>query len=174
MGLLDEVLGGMAAGATGRGGAPKESGSMAGIAATLIPVVLAMLSQRSAEPRAGLSGGGVGDVLGGLLGSGAGAGAGGLGQILELFQRAGFGAQASSWVGTGANLPISPEAIAQVFGGGSLGQIAARAGLSEHETSAGLAHILPGIVDRLTPEGRIPAADSLESALGAFSQRLGG
>lgn len=36
--------------------------------------------------------------------------------LLEHFQRAGFGDQARSWVSTGRNLPIPPEAVEQVFG----------------------------------------------------------
>jgi hypothetical protein len=48
----------------------------------------------------------------------------------EQFQRAGFGEQARSWVGTGANQPISPDVISQVFGRRGLSQIATQAGLA--------------------------------------------
>ena len=43
---------------------------------------------------------------------------GGLQGLIEQFTRAGLGQQAASWVSTGQNLPISPEDLMKVFGGG--------------------------------------------------------
>ena len=58
----------------------------------------------------GLLGGG-GDVQGGL--GGMLEQHGGVGGLVEAFQKAGLGGVASSWVGTGANLPVSPDQITQ-------------------------------------------------------------
>jgi uncharacterized protein YidB (DUF937 family) len=129
---------------------------MAGTVMALLPVVLAMLNQRQ----------------GGSPAPGAATG-GGLGGILDQFQRAGYGEQARSWVGTGANLPISPDAIAQVFGRDGLAQIASRAGLSEQQTSAGLTEMLPEVVDRLTPQGSVPDLDGLAASVGDLERRFG-
>lgn len=120
----------------------------------------------------GSGGGGLGDVLGGLLGGGSGSAGGGLGGLLEQFQRAGFGAQAQSWVGTGQNEPISGEAVEQVFGPGALGEIARRAGLSVAETSQGLAQILPEVVDRVTPSGQVPDEGTLTASVASLIARL--
>jgi uncharacterized protein YidB (DUF937 family) len=97
---------------------------------SLLPVVLEILINRQ-----GGSGGGLANVLGGMLGGGGGnaaagglvgaalggllggsggtGGASGLGALLEQFQRAGFAEQATSWVGSGQNLPISPRSSAR-------------------------------------------------------------
>jgi uncharacterized protein YidB (DUF937 family) len=187
MGLLDDLLGQPAGGAgAGQSGSSlgsegrASSGGFGQIAAALLPVVMAMLSSRSGASRsvaarAGAgTGGGLGDILGQVLGGGSGAsGQGGLGDLLDQFQRAGFGDQARSWVGTGQNLPISPDALTQVLGRSGIAEIARRAGLSERETSDGLSQLLPEVVDRVTPRGEVPAEDDLVASVDSLTRRLG-
>jgi uncharacterized protein YidB (DUF937 family) len=123
----------------------------------------------------GGSTGGLGDLLGAMMGgqsSGAG-GMGGLGSILEKFQQAGMGDQVKSWVGTGQNLPISPDAIGQVFGSDALAKIARQTGLSEQDASQGLSQLLPEVVDHLTPNGQLPDLSQLSASVDALRQRLG-
>jgi uncharacterized protein YidB (DUF937 family) len=84
---------------------------MGAVMAALLPVVLAMLQSRGggapqANARAS-SGGGLGDILGQVLGGGTSSG-GGLADLLARFQAAGFGEQASSWVGTGRTCRSRP------------------------------------------------------------------
>lgn len=180
MGMLDDLLGaalggqGLGGPATGRGGMPSSSGLPAGLGggaiAALLPVLMPMLSQGGAQQ------GGLGGLLGQMLGGGGGASGGpggGLGGLLAQVERAGFGDQAKSWVGTGQNLPISPDAIGQIFGQGGLADIAQRAGLSPDEASAGLAHLLPAVVDHVTPQGALPSGGDLEGVLGGLLKRLG-
>ncbi|HPU79240.1 YidB family protein [Accumulibacter sp.] len=138
----------------------------------------------------GGQGGGLGDVLGGLLGgAGGNTGAGGvgavlggvlsgdtggLGRLLDQLQRAGFGEQVSSWVGNGQNLPISPAAIAQVFGGDALAQVAQQAGVSEAEASEGLSQLLPEVVDRVTPDGQVPNLEQLAASAAVLARQFSG
>jgi uncharacterized protein YidB (DUF937 family) len=155
---------------------------MGAILMALMPVVLGMLAKRGNAPQAGIGqgqgqgGGGLGDLIGGMLGGGAaaGGGAGGLGDLLERFQHAGFGEQAQSWVGTGQNLPIPADIIGQIFGSGSLSQIAQQAGLSEHEASEGLSQLLPEVVDRVTPGGQVPDLDQLSASVEALARQFRG
>ena len=70
-------------------------------------------------------------------------------------------------------MPISPDAIAKVFGRDGLSKIAAQAGLSEAETSAGLSELLPGVVDKLTPQGQMPDLDVLSQSVADLQRRLG-
>jgi len=187
MGLLDDILGGLAGQASGRAQpspAPRggQGGGMSNVLMTLMPIVLAMLSNRGAQgvppTRAGYApgaGGGLGDVLGQVLGGarGGGGAAGGLGGLLEQLQRAGFGEQASSWVGTGANKPVPPDAMPQIFGQEGIEQISRQAGLSEDEVSRGLSQLLPEVVDRMTPGGDVPDADALANSVDDLGRRLG-
>ena len=91
-------------------------------------------------------------ILGQVLGGGASAG--GLGGVLEKLNQGGYSQHAQSWVGSGQNLPLPRDAIRDVFGQGGLAKIAQQAGLSEDETSAGLAQLLPEVVNHVTPQGR--------------------
>jgi uncharacterized protein YidB (DUF937 family) len=179
MGFLDELLGGVMGGVGGqqRGGRPPQSSAAAGggaaqIMAALLPVVLSMLANRSGGPRSG--GGGLGDILGQVLGGGTASGAGsGLGGLLEQMQKAGFADQAKSWVGTGQNMPISPDAMREIFGKDGLEEIARRAELSPQETSEGLSQLLPEVVDRVTPGGHEPDFDELVRSVDGLRQRMG-
>lgn len=179
MGILDDLLGGVLSGAAGqqRGGRPPQGSATAGggtanIMMALLPVVLSMLASRGGGPRAG--GGGLGDILGQVLGGGNSSGAGGgLGGLLEQMQKAGFGNQARSWVGTDQNIPISPDAMGEIFGKDGLEEIARRAGLTREQTCEGLSQLLPEVVDRVTPGGHEPDLDQLVRSVDALRQRMG-
>jgi uncharacterized protein YidB (DUF937 family) len=181
MGLLDDLLGGLKGNAPSSGlGADRpvsntaSAGGMGPLLTALLPVVLSMLSSGAqAGNRGGGTGGGIGDVLSQVLGGRAGSGGGGLGGLLDQFQRAGFGAQAGSWVGTGANQPIPADALGKVFGEDGIAEIARRAGLSPDDTSRGLAQVLPEVVDHVTPDGQLPEGDKLLSSVDALTRRLG-
>jgi len=92
---------------------------------------------------------------------------GGLSGVLGKMQQAGYGQQAQSWIGTGQNMPIDPGALSQIFGHGQLGQLAEQFGLSPQQASDGLAHVLPQVVDQMTPQGQVPDnhSDLVQQAL---------
>ena len=48
---------------------------------------------------------------------------GGLHGLVERFQEAGLGNVISSWIGSGENVPITPEQVQEALGGGHLQQI---------------------------------------------------
>jgi uncharacterized protein YidB (DUF937 family) len=124
----------------------------------------------------------VGKAVGGQLGSAlAGAtggqgnlaqaviqwlGSGGLAQLTSGFQQAGLGDVVSSWIGRGANLPVSPDQLAAALGASQLGTLAKQAGLSPQAAAAQLSTLLPNLVDRLTPDGAVPQGGALEQGLG--------
>jgi uncharacterized protein YidB (DUF937 family) len=68
-----------------------------------------------------------------------------------------LGQQAQSWIGTGQNMPISPDVLSKILGQGQLGQIAQQFGIPPEEAAGGLAQALPNVVDQMTPDGQIPA-----------------
>lgn len=161
-GGLGDILGQVLGGGAQRGG----GGGMGDI----LGQVLGGGAQRG-------GGGGMGDILGQVLGGGASGGAsggtGGLGGLLEQMTRAGYGDQARSWVGTGQNMPIPPDALEQIFGRGGVAEIARQAGVSEADASRGLSELLPEVVDRVTPNGEVPDLDQLSASVGDLSRRLG-
>jgi uncharacterized protein YidB (DUF937 family) len=144
MGLLESVLGS----ALG-GGAPQQGGGGA-----LMSVIAAMLA--NGQPGAG-AGGGMG---------------GGLAGLIEQFQRSGQGDVISSWIGTGQNQDISPDQLGNVLGGDLLGQLTRQTGMGQGDLLGQLSQLLPQMVDRATPEGRVPEGGlgDIGAILGRFGQ----
>ena len=177
MGLLEDLVAGVLSGATGqqRETEPKPAASRGGagdVMTALLPVVLSMLASRGGGARSG--GGGLSDILGQVLGGGAPSGpSSGLGGLLEQMQRAGFGAQARSWVGSGQNEQITPDAVGQIFGKEGLEEISRRAGVTPEQTSHGLSQLLPEVVDRMTPGGQEPDFDELTKSVDDLRRRMG-
>lgn len=93
-------------------------------------------------------------------------GSGGLAQLTSAFQQAGLGNLVSSWIGTGANLPVSPDQLAGALGPDRLGALAKQAGLAPQAAAGQLATLLPALVDKLTPDGQVPQGGALEQGLG--------
>jgi uncharacterized protein YidB (DUF937 family) len=100
-------------------------------------------------------------------------GSGGLNSLLDGFRQQGRGDAVQSWVGTGANLPVSAEEVQASLGEGQIAEIAQHAGLSKDQTAGGLAALLPQVVDRLTPDGKLPDGASLAGLLQSFIARSG-
>jgi uncharacterized protein YidB (DUF937 family) len=86
---------------------------------------------------------------------------GGLGGLLGKLQESGLGDVAKSWVGSGQNQPISPSPLGSALGPSIIKALAEKTGMSEQEVSAQLSQVLPGFVDKLTPQGRLPTQDEL-------------
>ena len=94
-------------------------------------------------------------ALTGLLGQNSPVG--GLAGLVQTLQKNGLGEIVNSWVGTGKNLPVTPQQIQQGLGGDLLNQLAAKAGISTEAAGTQLASLLPDLVDKLTPTGKIEA-----------------
>ena len=136
MGLLDQI-GGAVGGALGQG-------KGGGIAAVLLPQLIAMLSKPGA-----------------------------LGNLTSAFQGAGLGNVLQSWLGTGQNLPISGDQVKQVLGSGTVADLAKSAGIGESETSNALAGLLPQVIDKLSPGGSMPSQGDLGGALASLGKMFG-
>lgn len=149
MGLLDGLLGAAMGALTQQGG---QQGAGSGAGGALLNIALQMLANQG-------QGQGQGGAMGGAMG--------GLGGLLQSLQGAGLGQVAQSWIGTGANLPISADQLSQVLGNERIGQIAQQLGLAPEHVSEQLAGMLPDVVDRLTPSGQLP-----EGGLGDPQQLL--
>jgi uncharacterized protein YidB (DUF937 family) len=86
---------------------------------------------------------------------------GGLQGLIQTFKEKGLGDAISSWISTGENQPVSGDQIQHALGGDFIQQIAQQLGSSRSEVSGGLANLLPDIIDKLTPSGKLPEGDQL-------------
>jgi uncharacterized protein YidB (DUF937 family) len=100
----------------------------------------------------------------GMLGSAGqqgGGGLGGLGGLMSKMQQSGLGDVMNSWVSTGQNMPISPDQLSSVLGNDALSGLAKQLGLGQGEVAGQLSQMLPQVVDKLTPNGQMPAGGDL-------------
>lgn len=81
---------------------------------------------------------------------------GGLTGLVDRFRQAGLGHVADSWVGTGPNQAIAPHQLERVFGGEQVEAMAQQSGMDRGQFLSELSQALPPVVDRMTPNGRIP------------------
>ena len=100
---------------------------------------------------------------------------GGVSGLAQAFAGKGLGNIVSSWIGTGANLPVSAEQITQVIGSEKIGAFAEKAGISPETASSKLADLLPGVVDKLTPNGEAPQqSDLMYTGMGLLGSLMPG
>jgi len=111
--------------------------------------------------RGGLGGGIGGAVLGAVLAHlmNNRTGTGGLSDMLDRLRGAGLGAQADSWVSSGPNQPVAPRDLERVFEPGQLDAWSQQTGVDRGGLLGMLSQALPGLVDALTPQGRLPERD---------------
>ena len=71
----------------------------------------------------------------------------------------------NSWVGSGQNQPVSPGQLGSALGSNTVKTLAQKSGLSEDELTKQLSQVLPEIIDKLTPNGRLPTVAELSQKM---------
>ncbi len=130
MGLLDSLLGQVAGQMFGGGTQQPQQGGMADL-------------------------GGMASVLGGLLADNGQYG--GLGGLASKFEQAGLGSAMNSWIGTGQNENVSGDQLHQALGDDVVSGLASKLGMNASTLLPLLVTMLPTIIDKLTPHGKVPA-----------------
>jgi len=80
---------------------------------------------------------------------------GSAGGLLAKLQEAGLGSQVSSWLGNGANLPLSADQLRTALGNEQVQQIANAIGLPTVKVLCVLSEHLPGTIDKMSPNGTL-------------------
>lgn len=106
-------------------------------------------------------------AISGLLGEGGGQ----LSGLLDKFGASGLGDTVQSWVGKGANLPVSADQIKSILGSEQISGVASKLGISSDDATAKIASVLPNVIDKLTPDGVVPDPDALAAKLTGFIKR---
>lgn len=90
---------------------------------------------------------------------------GGIEGLVKQFTSKGLGDIINSWVGTGKNLPITPQQVQQGLGNKAIADLAKKVGITSDEASSQLAKLLPQVVDKLTPGGNLPKGDLMAQGM---------
>jgi uncharacterized protein YidB (DUF937 family) len=85
----------------------------------------------------------------------------GLGGLIDQFQKKGLGDVVDSWVNRGQNKDVVPDQVSVALGGDVVDELSRRTGLSRDQVVAELARMLPNVVDKLTPDGRLPTRQEI-------------
>lgn len=80
---------------------------------------------------------------------------GGVQGIVSKLEQSGLGAQAKSWLGTGANQPVTASQIHQAFGPDTINALAQKFGVPADQIAKKLSEVLPQAIDKLSPNGQI-------------------
>ena len=154
MGRLGDLLGGLMGGSAGTAGGLGSGGSSLGglgggkgaLMAMLLPMAMQWVKR-----------------------------SGGVSSVLDRFQQTGYSQQAASWVSTGENESIAPQAINQVVGSDELSRLSQQLGVGADDVASGMAHILPQVVSHLTPQGEVPldADNRLDNGISTLDQLMG-
>lgn len=116
-----------------------------------------------------------GALLAALLGLMTNQQTGGFRGFLELFDRAGLGELANSWVARGANTPLSNHQTADALGADRIASLASSVGTPTATTTSALSYMIPAIVDKLTPDGVMTKNDDVLAMIGGYlSSSVGG
>jgi uncharacterized protein YidB (DUF937 family) len=76
--------------------------------------------------------------------------------MLQRFKQSGHGDAINSWIGPGQSQPIAPDQLHQALGPDAVNNLSRLTGTPENELLLELSRVLPGVVDKLTPHGRMP------------------
>ena len=98
--------------------------------------------------------------------SDAGGVLGGLGGLVNKLQQGGLGDVVNSWVGSGQNQPVSPGQLGSALGPSIMKTVSQLTGISEDDLAKQLSQVLPGLVDKLTPNGKLPTVAELSKMMG--------
>jgi uncharacterized protein YidB (DUF937 family) len=112
----------------------------------------------------------VGGVLKGILGQAEAGGMpavisaalaktdlGDLNGIVAKLQQGGLTDQVASWLGNGANLPVSANQLRDALGNQQVRQLATQLGLPIDDALKFLSEHLPQTVDQASPNGSLPS-----------------
>jgi len=97
---------------------------------------------------------------------------GGLGGIVAKLKASGLGEHADSWVGTGANKPVTSDQISGALGNANIAAMAQKLGINPQVAAAGLAAVLPAVIDHLTPKGQVEHGTDWSAAISTIKSKL--
>lgn len=86
----------------------------------------------------------------------------GLYKLVSQLEYGGLGRKVWSWIRQGSNQPVTGAELGNALGADKIEQLSRQTGRSEDRVTDELAQHLPRVIDRLTPDERIPGQADLE------------
>ena len=131
----------------------------------LLKIGASMIQNDSQESTTNLSTDLISNALGSLLGSNEDGGLD-LSSIVSNLSNGNLGEVVASWIGSGENQPIDPDATEELLGSDKLEEFAQNLGVDLETAKNSLAEVLPNLVDKATNEDESLASNLLEKVGG--------
>ena len=100
-------------------------------------------------------------------------GSGGLNGLISQFASKGLGDIINSWIGTGKNLPVSADQLQSVLGNDTVKNLASKLGMESGALTSQLTNLLPEVVNKLTPDGKVPEGDIMSKGMDMLGGMFG-
>jgi outer membrane protein OmpA-like peptidoglycan-associated protein/uncharacterized protein YidB (DUF937 family) len=95
---------------------------------------------------------------------------GGFQGFLDRFRAAGMQDALTSWLGNGENRSMTLSQLESVLGNNVLQQISARLDLAPAVVSTALGQLIPTVIDKLSPDGKLPQGSGIPEAILPYLQ----
>jgi len=86
----------------------------------------------------------------------------GLYKLVSQLESGGLGRKVWSWVCQGSNQPVTGAELGNALGADKIERLAQQTGTSQNHVTDELAEHLPRVIDRLTPDERVPGQADME------------
>lgn len=101
------------------------------------------------------------NMMGGIIEMFTSGETGGIQGIIKKLTEGGLGNVVNSWISKEPNKPVEPNQLENALGGDMMGKFASKMGVSSSEASSHLSKLLPTVIDKLTPDGKLPESGNL-------------
>jgi uncharacterized protein YidB (DUF937 family) len=88
--------------------------------------------------------------------------------LLDKLKFAGLDDTVKSWISRDENKPVTADQVKAALSSEEVGAVASKLGVSQDVAASKIAAVLPGLIDRLTPDGLVPDPDALAQKLTGF------
>ncbi len=97
---------------------------------------------------------------------------GGIQGLSQRSQGQGLGELVASWIGTGSNRSITADQVTELLGARRVESLGQGAGLAGPLAAGAIAALLPALIDKLTPDGRVPTGTETQQRGRAILREL--
>jgi len=89
----------------------------------------------------------------------------GVSDMFNKLKDSSIGEQFQSWIGKGENQPVTADQVTEALGPDAMNKIAEKTGTTPEQAAENVAQKLPGMVDKITPDGQLPDPATIKANL---------
>ncbi|GAA2007741.1 YidB family protein [Catenulispora subtropica] len=87
----------------------------------------------------------------------------GVSDVFTKLKNSSIADQVQSWIGKGENKPVTADQVSEALGPDRMDKIAKQTGKTPEQAAQTMADKLPGMVDKLSPDGHLPDPQTIKA-----------